>query len=211
MSKLFAPGYYNEDDLRSEGFKSIGNNVIISKNCTIIGVENISIGDNVRIDGYCTILAPGEGYVKIGSYVHIGAYCYLQAGSGIEIDDFTNLSQGVRIYSRSDDYTGNYLVGPTIPEKYTYRMRDESSRSFGFTQGTVRLCRHTIIGSGSVILPRVTVGEGSVVGSLSLVTKTLSEWGIYFGCSVKRIGERSKRILELEKEFMQEVCTNHVS
>jgi len=56
---MFDPGYYNERDLREAGFKSIKKNVSIAKNCTIIGLSNISIGNNVRIDGYCSIIAAG--------------------------------------------------------------------------------------------------------------------------------------------------------
>ena len=97
----FNPGYYTEDELRAAGFKSVGTNVRVAKNNTIIGPENISIGDNVRVDGYCAIVAAREGWLRIGSYVHIGGWCYLSAGDGIAMDDFCGPSQGVRIYSRT--------------------------------------------------------------------------------------------------------------
>ncbi|MGK7895471.1 MAG: acyltransferase [Xenococcus sp. (in: cyanobacteria)] len=190
----FNPGYFNEKDLKDVGFKALGQNVQIAKNCTIIGLENIEIGDNVRIDGYCSIIAPGQGWLRIGSFIHIGGYCLLSAGDGIRMDDFSGLSQGVKIYSRTDDYTGKYLTNPTVPEKYT-----------GITCGTVTLERHVIIGSGSVILPKVTIGEGSSVGALSLVTKSLESWGVFFGSPAKRVKKRFKHLLELETELRQEI------
>jgi len=193
MVNPFNPGYYNEDDLKDAGFKALGRNVQIAKNNTIIGTENISIGDNVRIDGYCIIIAAGDGWLDIGSYIHIGGWCFLSAGDGIRMEDFSGLSQGVRIYSRSDDYTGKYLTNPTVPEKYT-----------GITRGTVVLGRHVIIGSGAVILPKVIIGEGSSVGALSIVSKKLDPWGVYFGCPAKRLKGRSKRLLELEAELKNE-------
>ena len=189
----FDPAYYSEDDLQQAGFKSIGRNVRIAKNCTIIGLENIEIGDNVRIDGYCTIIAAGDGWVKWGSHIHIGGYCLLSAGDGIRLNDFSGLSQGVRLYSRTDDYSGKHLTNPTVPEKYT-----------GVSRGTVTLGRHVIVGSGSVVLPKVTIGDGSAVGALSLVMKSLEPWGIYFGSPAKRIKERSKQLLELEEQLLQE-------
>jgi len=100
------------------------------------------------------------------------------------------LSQGVKIYSKTDDYTGKHMTNPMVPERYT-----------GVTGGTVTIGRHGIIGSGSVILPKVTVGEGSSVGALSLVTKSLDPWGVYFGCPVKRLKGRSKGLLELEAQM----------
>lgn len=193
MMNPFNPGYYNEDDLKDAGFKALGRNVQIAKNNTIIGTENISIGDNVRIDGYCGIIAAGDGWLDIGSYIHIGGWCFLSAGDGIRMDDFSGLSQGVRIYSRSDDYTGKYLTNPTVPEKYT-----------GITRGTVVLGRHVIIGAGAVILPKVIIGEGSSVGALSIVSRKLDPWGMYFGCPAKRLKDRSKRLLELEAELKNE-------
>lgn len=192
---MFDPGYYTESDLREAGFKSIGKNVSIAKNCTIIGLSNISIGDNVRIDGYCSIIAAGTGYVTLGSYIHIGGYCMLSAGDGIVMDDFSGLSQGVRIYSRTDDYSGKFLTNPTVPEKYT-----------GITQGKVELKKHVIIGSGSVILPRITIGQGSSVGALSLVTKSLDDWGVYCGTPAKILKSRSKNLLKLEEELRKELA-----
>jgi galactoside O-acetyltransferase len=111
------------------------------------------------------------------------------------MEDFSGLSQGVRIYGKTSDYSGNYLTNPTVPEKFTC-----------ITHGTVILKRHVIIGSGAVILPNVTIGEGSSVGALSLVTKSLDPWGVFFGCPAKRLKGRSRRLLELESELMKEVA-----
>lgn len=190
---MFNEGYYNEDDLRTEGFKSIGKNVQIFKNCTIVGIKNISIGDNVRIDAYCSIFAIGTGYLKLGSYIHIGGYCLLSASDGIIMEDFSGLSQRVSIYSRTDDYSGEYLTNPTVPSAYS-----------GGNHGTVVLKKHVIIGSGSVILPNLTIEEGASVGALSLVIKSLSPWGVYAGSPVKRIRDRSQNLLALEDKLRED-------
>lgn len=195
MNIPFDPGYYNDKELAGVGFKSIGTNVQIAKNSTIIGLSNISIGSNVRIDGYCAIVATGTESLSIGSFIHIGGWCYLSAVEGITMEDFSGLSQGVRIYSRTDDYSGEYLTNPTVPERFT-----------GITHGAVILKRHVIIGSGTVILPKVIIGEGSSVGALSLVTKSLDPWGVFAGCPAKRLKDRSKRLLELESELMKDIA-----
>lgn len=189
----FETGYFTEHDLQFAGFKKLGRNIKIAKNCTIIGLENIEIGDNVRIDGYCTIVAAGDGWLKLGSYIHIGAYCLLSAGDGIDMADFSGLSHGVQIYSRTDDYSGKHLTNPTVPAKYTHLSR-----------GAVKLERHVVVGAGCVVLPKVTIGEGSSVGALSLVTKSLEPWGVFFGSPAKRLKGRSQRLLELEAQLHQE-------
>ena len=194
MSKSFRPVHYTEEKLAGEGFRSLGRNVRIARNCTIIGAENIAIGDNVRIDGYCTLVAAGSGRIDLGSYIHIGGYCALLAGAGITMEDFSGLSWGVQIYTKSDDFSGRYMTNPTVPAKYT-----------GVKGGPVVFKRHSIVGAASVILPKVVLGEGTAVGAQSLVSKSLDAWGIYSGIPAKRIKERSRKLLELEQEFLEEI------
>lgn len=186
----FDVGYYSDNELKTFGFKNVGANVLVAKNCTILGVENITIGNDVRIDGYTTIIAVGDGYLNLGSYIHIGGYCLLSAGAGICMEDFSGLSQGVKIYTKTDDYSGEYLTNPTVPTEYT-----------GVTSGNVIISKHCIIGSGTVILPGISIGVGSSVGAQSLVTKNLAEWGVYFGAPAKKIKNRKKKLLELEQKL----------
>lgn len=191
MSKLFGPTHYTENDLAEEGFRHLGSNVRIAKNCTIIGAENIAIGDNVRIDGYCSLVAAGAGSIQLGSYIHIGGYCALLAGEGIVMEDFTTTSWGVKIFTRSDDFSGEYMTNPTVSERYTNVKR-----------GPVTLMRHCVVGASSIILPKATLCEGVAVGALSMVTKSLDAWGIYSGIPAKRIKERSRKLLELENQLL---------
>ena len=195
MNNPFDPGYFSSDQLIEFGFKKVGANVRIAKTCTIIGLSNIEIGDNVRIDGYCSIIAAGNGFTKIGSFVHIAGYCAIYAGHGVALEDFSGLSAGVRIYTGTDDYSGRFLTNPTVPEKY-----------LGVTTGQVSLKRHVIIGTSSVILPGVTANEGVSVGALSLVTKNLEAWSIYAGTPARRLRDRHKDLLALEKSLLLEMA-----
>lgn len=187
----FKVRYYSTADLVNFGFKSIGNNVQIAGNCMINGIENISIDSNVRIDGYSSLIVTGGGFLKIGSYVHIGSYCHLLANDGITIGDFSGLSQGVRIYTRNDDYSGETLTNPTVPEKFR-----------GVSGGSVTLKDHVILGSGSIVLPNIYIGEGTAVGALSLVHKNLEPWTVYFGNPVRKFKKRSKKLLEYRAKIL---------
>lgn len=184
----FDPGYYNENELRLFGFKSVGENVLIAKNCTIIGLENIVIGNHVRIDGFSTLIAAGQGYLHIGSYVHIGGYCALFAGAGVTLKDFSGLSQGVKLYSTSDNYDGSVMTNPTVPAMYT-----------GVKKAPITVGKHAIIGSQSVVMPGVNVDEGCAVGANSLISKSTEAWSIYFGSPAKRLKSRRKTLLESEQ------------
>jgi len=110
--------FYDQDELIKIGFKKVGTNVKIHKSCVVVGVENIVIGDNVRIDGFTSIIASNEGNLTLGSHIHIASHCYIGAGFGVIMDDFSGLAYGVKIHSMSDDYSGNYLTNSTIPSEY---------------------------------------------------------------------------------------------
>src|SRR4051812_8382562 len=116
MENPFDPGYYRSEELRTFGFARVGENCAIARNCTIIGLENIVLGDNVRIDGFTSLIAP-HGHIRIGSYVHIATACMLGARGGIEIGDFSSLSQGVRLFTAVDDFSGRKLSNATVPEE----------------------------------------------------------------------------------------------
>ena len=47
--------YLTEDELKTLGFKSLGENVKISDKASIYDAHNIQIGDNSRIDDFCVI------------------------------------------------------------------------------------------------------------------------------------------------------------
>ena len=117
MLNPFNSGYYTSKELRKFGFLSVGENVLIAKNCTIIGLENISIDSNVRVDGGVTFAAK-KGFLEIGKNVHIGGGCHFSCSGGIRLLDFSGISQGGKIYSVSDDYSGKSMTNPTLPEKY---------------------------------------------------------------------------------------------
>lgn len=179
--------FYCLDELKKIGFASIGENVLISRKTSIYGAKNISIGKNVRIDDFCVL----SGNITIGNNIHIAPNVLLIAGSaGIELHDFVGVSSRSAIYAESDDYSGMALTNPTI----NYEFRN-------IIKGKVILKKHSIIGTGTTILPNVVIEEGTAVGSMSLVNKSLDAWGIYTGIPCKKVKERSKHLLELEKEF----------
>lgn len=85
------------------------------------------------------------------------------------------------------------MVGPKniVPAEFT-----------NVQHADVKLCRHVIIGAGSIILPGVTLEEGVAVGALSLVKKDCQAFGIYMGSPAIRMAERKRDLLELEKQFI---------
>lgn len=180
--------FYTKEELQNLGFKSVGENVLLSKKSSIYGAENISIGNNVRIDDFVIL----SGYITIGNYVHISASSILLSKEeGIFISDFSCVSIGCKVLGSSDDFKGNALVGPCIPMEY----RKVVSKP-------IRLEKFSLLGCGSTILPGGYLAEGVSVGASSLITHPTKPWGVYFGIPAKRMMERNKNILDLEKQFL---------
>ena len=80
--------------------------------------------------------------LKLGNKTDIGAFTYINAKNGVTIEDYVQIGSHCAIYSIS-----------TIDNK----------------EGTVILKKNCRIGSHSVIMPGVTVGENSIVGAFSFV------------------------------------------
>ncbi|HEY1193481.1 acyltransferase [Flavobacterium sp.] len=176
--------FLGQEDLQKLGLKKLGTNVLISDKASIYNPQNISIGDNVRIDDFC-IISAGEKGIEIGSYVHIACYVSLIGNELIKINDFVGISSRTSVYSSSDDYSGNYLTGPTIPNEF----KNVDNRPVFFES-------HSIIGASCVILPGVTIEEGVAVGALSLVSKNLNSWSIYIGSPLRFVKKREKKMLD---------------
>ena len=187
QSNPFDQGYYTTDELETMGFKQIGNNVQIAKNCTIVGLKNISLEHDIRIDSGATIIC-ANGYLKVGKYVHIGGNNYIACAGGVEIKDYSSVAQGVRIYSRSDDFSGNTLTNGIVPPSLVTTI-----------DKAVTIDKHVILGANTVVLPGVNIGEGTAVGALSLVKDNLDTWSIYAGTPAKKIKTRKNHLLEHEK------------
>lgn len=172
------------------GFATVGENVHISDRASFYGVSRIALGNNVRIDDFC-VLSAGVWGISIGNHIHLAIYTSLMGAGKITLSDFCNISSRVAIYSSNDDYSGATMTNPTVPSEYT-----------GVTHADVLLGKHVIVGSGSVILPGVTLEEGVAVGALSLVNRDCKAFGIYAGNPARRISERKRDLLELERRLM---------
>ncbi len=178
--------YYSPDELISLGIKIVGDcdSVKISRKCSIYTKDITIRGDHVRIDDFCFL----SGHLEIGSYVHIAAFSLLNGRlGGIIICDYVNISSRVSIYSNSDDYSGEFMTGPLVPDECK-----------AVVTGVVNIGRHSIIGADSVILPGVIIGEGNAYGAFSLINKNADPWGINVGIPARRIKDRSRNLLKYE-------------
>jgi acetyltransferase-like isoleucine patch superfamily enzyme len=179
--------FLKRSELEKIGFKFLGKNVLISDKCSIYNAKNISIDDNTRIDDF-SILSAGDGGIEIGKYVHIACFSSLIGKSKITMKDYSGISSRVSIYSSSDNYNGEWMTNPCLPETVTNTIHKD-----------VIIGKHVVIGSNSVVLPGVVLNDGSSVGAMSLVNKSIDGPYVCAGIPAKKIKERKSNIFELEK------------
>lgn len=184
--------FLSVEELRTIGLKKIGDNVLISRYARIYSPECIEIGNNVRIDDFCIL----SGNICIRNSIHIAAYTALYGGKdGIFLDDYSNLSSRVSVYSINDDYSGNSMTNPMVPNEYKHV---ESKH--------VHIGKHVIIGAMSIVLPGVVIGDGGAFGSYSFINHDSEAWSVNVGIPFKKIKNRSQKVLALEKELV--LCCN---
>lgn len=189
--RIVGVAYLSESQLAEMGFRSVGKGVRLSDKACIYGAERIEIGDYSRIDDF-SLISAGEKGIRIGSQVHIACYVSMIGSELIDLEDFVGVSARTCVYSSTDDYSGEYLTNPTIPDQFK-----------NVINGPVIFEKHSLIGAGCVILPGVRFGVGCSVGAMSLVTRDCEPYGIYVGVPAKLMKARSRRTAELENEFLK--------
>jgi acetyltransferase-like isoleucine patch superfamily enzyme len=114
-----------------------------------------------KLTKYNWVVHHASGF-ELGYKTDIGAFTYINAQHGVIIEDFVQVGSHCSIYSIS-----------TIDNK----------------KGPVKLKKNCKIGSHTVVMPGVTVGENSIVGACSFVNSDIPENVIAAGVPAKVLGE----------------------
>ncbi len=175
-------------ELESLGIGCGGDDVQVHTSVVIVAPERLRLGNHVRVDPFSLLSASGE--ISLGDHIHIGSHCTLIGATAIRIEDFAGISHGARLFSATDDFGGSCLTGPTVPD----HLRNVLS-------APIHLRRHAVIGSGAVVLPGVTMGEGAILGALSLLRSDLPAWQIWSGVPARYLRDRQREVLRLEGEI----------
>lgn len=143
----------------------------------------ITIGQHSQIDDF-TFIYGGLG-IKIGRYVHIASFVSIIGGGELVVGDYVSIACGARILTGTDSYYGGKRMSTVLPEEQRNIIR-----------GRIVIEKDAFIGTNAVIHPNVTIGEGAIIGSNSLVLKDVESWSINVGSPCKKVGERPRVVVE---------------
>lgn len=163
--------------------KKCGEDVMIYALAKIAKPEVIEVGDHSMIDDF-TFMYGGRG-IKIGKYVHIASFVSVIGGGELILGDYTVLATGSRILTGTDTYYDGKRMSTALPEEQRNVIR-----------GKVVIEKDAFIGANVVVHPNVTIGEGAIIGSNSLVLKDVAPWSINVGSPCKKVGERPGVVVE---------------
>lgn len=178
-----------QDDIKRT-LARCGKETIIHPWAKIAKPEVVSIGDWCKIDDFVFIFG-GEG-VTIGDHTHIASQAVIGGGGKIQIGNYVGISWGVKMATGSNHYKyqKHMTAGAPLEEQ-------------GFYHGEIIIEDDVFIGMNCTIVAKefepLIIGEGSVIGSLSLVKEDVRPWTIVAGIPVKEMKERPKLLEELRK------------
>src|ERR1700739_4026978 len=151
------------------------------------------IGKNVHIDRFCHFIHKA---ISIGDDVYIGRGCVFQSTSSeIIIGDHVMFGPGVSIHggNHRTDLIGRYMKSIKLNEKLPKNDQD------------VIISDDVWIGANAIILPGVTIGEGSVIGAGSVISKSVPAYTIVVGSKRQKSFERwSKENIKMHLKLINQ-------
>lgn len=173
------------------GTKSKIYNSVITYN-----IGNISIGSDVEIRSYCVFDARSfcSPSIIIGDACRVKEFVTFSAyGGKIHLDNNVLIGSKTTIHGHGDVYIGAYSgIGPgvtIVSSNHIFEDHKSHWQDQGEIASPVTIEKNSWIGSNSIVLAGVTVGEGAVIGAGSVVVDDIPSRVVAVGnpCKVIRV------------------------
>lgn len=138
-------------------------------------VQSDSIGININIWQFCVVLKDA----KIGNNCNINAHVFIE--NDVVIGDNVTIKSGVQIWD-GISIEDNVFIGPnvTFTNDFTPRSKQYPKE---FLKTTIK--KGASIGANSTIIGGITIGEYSMIGAGSIVTKNVAKQELWYGNPAK--------------------------
>jgi putative colanic acid biosynthesis acetyltransferase WcaF len=126
---------------------------------------------------------------EIGPGSHIYPKCRIWAPWNLVCGEVVAIADGAIIYNPRTVTIGSHAT--VSQEAYICgASHDIDAESFAMTSKPVQIGAYSWVCARAVVLPGVTLGEGSVVALGAIATKDLQPWGVYGGNPARLIRQR---------------------
>jgi acetyltransferase-like isoleucine patch superfamily enzyme len=133
----------------------------------------------------------GRQKVVIGRNFYIGRDSFIEAD--VIIGDNVMFGNRVAIIGRYD----HHYQQPGVPMRLAPQIRDAAYNWKGL--GLITFIENDVwIGYGSTVMCGIRIGEGSIIGAGSLVTKDVEPYSIYAGVPARKIRSRFDNCVDLQ-------------
>lgn len=141
--------------------------------------QNVKIGSGTKIWHWCHV----SKNAKIGKNCKLGQNVFI--GEGVIIGDNVKIQNNVSVYSGviCED---NVFLGPSMVFTNVINPRSEINRRDKYQKTFVKY--GSTIGANATIVCGVTIGEYSLVGAGSVITKDVLPYSLVVGNPGKQIG-----------------------
>jgi acetyltransferase-like isoleucine patch superfamily enzyme len=159
--------------------KFCGHDVVVYEMARLIKPEVIEIGDGTQIDDF-TLINGGRG-IKLGRYNHITSFVSVIGGGELITGDYVGIASGCRILTGTHTHQNGKRMISRVPAEQQEILI-----------GRIVLGKDVFLATNVVVMPNVTIGEGTMVSAGSVVTKDLPPWSICAGSPARVVGERPR-------------------
>ena len=150
--------------------RCVGKKTIVGKGTEIFNFSNVKIGTHCLIQDHVYIRAGVNGRVFIGDYCAINSFAKLFGHGGIEIDNYAQIGPGALITTTGHDYK-DFLEADFKP---------------------VKIGKWAWVGACATVLAGITIGDRSVIGAGSIVTRDIPPNCVAVGNPAKVIRKHEK-------------------
>lgn len=144
--------------------RKVGHGLRVGPGATFTHWETFELGDRVFIGAQACIQGRFDGTCRIGNHAWIGPQAFLDARD-LVLDDYVGWGPGAKVLGST--HTGRPIDVPIVQTDLEIKP--------------VRIGPWADIGTNAVILPGVTVGQGSIVGAGAVVTKDVPPFAVVAG------------------------------
>jgi acetyltransferase-like isoleucine patch superfamily enzyme len=165
----------------SKRLKSLGVRPVIGERFLVPTPDCIIIGDDFSCWRDCALIATKTSQITIGDRVAFNTNVFINSSLGGVIEIGSDVMIAPNVVLRSANHN---------TERTDIPMREQ-----GHSGGKITIENDVWIGAGTVISGTVNIGEGSIIGANSVVTRDIPEYTFCAGAPAKIIKSRKQKDL----------------